>query len=420
MSEKTRKKMKRSRWLKLTLSLCIAVVVYLFLSHIDLLFTGLGNFVDFIWPVIVGLVMAYVMDPLAKLFENRIFIRIRSEKTRRTLSVVCTIAAVIVFITLLLVILIPQLVSSVTFFIRNIDNYVEQLQNLANEAAGKSAAKNINIDKFTAAGNDLLNRVASDITGSAGSMLDKSVSLGASLFNTIISFILAIYFLADKKRLLNGCARLMRVVMSDEVYSRTTGFLSRCNDILVRYIAFDIVDGIVIGLINYVFMLMIGYPYRALISIIVGVTNLAPTFGPIAGCVIGAFILLMVNPWYALVFIIFTIFLQTFDGYIFKPKLFGGTLGVSAIWILICIIVGGRMFGVWGILLGIPAAAILDFVYQEMVMKWLEQRKANKLQEKAEIQEKADSASSGGNVSAEEGAAHDGSADRVPDGKTVE
>ena len=109
-----------------------------------------------------------------------------------------------------------------------------------------------------------------------------------------------------------------------------------------------------------------------------GITNLAPTFGPIVGAVIGAFILVLVNPWYALWFLIFTIILQTIDGYILKPRLFGESLGVSALMVLISIIIGGRLFGVIGILFAIPFAAIIDFVWKDYVIKKLEERKAKR------------------------------------------
>ena len=125
-------------------------------------------------------------------------------------------------------------------------------------------------------------------------------------------------------------------------------------------------------------MTLAGMDYAALISVIVGVTNLAPTFGPLAGAVIGAFFLVFVNPWYALWFLVFTAVLQTLDGYIIKPKLFGNTLGVSSLWILISIIVLGRMFGIPGILLAIPFAAISDIVYKEVILYNLERRKEEK------------------------------------------
>lgn len=115
-------------------------------------------------------------------------------------------------------------------------------------------------------------------------------------------------------------------------------------------------------------------PYSVLISLVVGVTNLAPTFGPIVGAVIGAFILVLVNPWHAFWFLVFTIILQTLDGYVIKPKLFGNTLGISSVWILIAIIVFGRIFGIVGVLLAIPFAAIIDFTYRELFIVWLEKR----------------------------------------------
>ena len=116
---------------------------------------------------------------------------------------------------------------------------------------------------------------------------------------------------------------------------------------------------------------------------VVGVTNLAPTFGPILGAVIGSFILLLINPWYALVFLIFTIALQTLDGYVIKPRLFGGQLGVPSIWILISLIVMGRMFGVPGILLSIPFAAIINFIYQEVVLPRLERHRKQSISAQA-------------------------------------
>jgi predicted PurR-regulated permease PerM len=137
---------------------------------------------------------------------------------------------------------------------------------------------------------------------------------------------------------------------------------------------FDISDGIIVGFANFFFFLIMDMPYNILISVVVGITNLAPTFGPIVGGLIGAFILLLVNPWQALWFILFTLVLQTIDGYILKPKLFGNSFGVSSIWILITIIVGGRMFGVWGILLAIPFAAIADYFYRDVIWKKLEKR----------------------------------------------
>ena len=124
-------------------------------------------------------------------------------------------------------------------------------------------------------------------------------------------------------------------------------------------------------------MAIMGMDYAVLISVVVGVTNMVPTFGPIVGCLIGMFILLLVHPMWSVWFLIFTILLQTVDGYIIKPKLYGDTLGVSPLLILIAIVVGGRMFGVIGILLAIPVSAILDYIFREILWQKLLAWKGN-------------------------------------------
>ena len=112
-----------------------------------------------------------------------------------------------------------------------------------------------------------------------------------------------------------------------------------------------------------------------LISLVVAVTNLIPTFGPVIGAVIGGFILLLVNPLHALIFVAFSVVLQTLDGYVIKPKLFGDSLGVSGLLILVFIIVCGNMWGIVGILLAIPLAAIIDFICRDVIMPHLEERR---------------------------------------------
>ena len=154
--------------------------------------------------------------------------------------------------------------------------------------------------------------------------------------------------------------------------------LRRCNVILSRYIVFNLVDALIVGAVNAIFMSVLRLPYVGLVSFFIGVTNLIPTFGPVIGIALGAFVLVLVKPWHALIFIIFSLVLQLLDSYLLKPRLFGDTLGVSSLWILVGIIVGGRMFGITGILLAIPAVAILDFLYKEHLLPWLEQRRSRK------------------------------------------
>ena len=137
----------------------------------------------------------------------------------------------------------------------------------------------------------------------------------------------------------------------------------------------------IIGISNAIFMKAAGMPYIVLLSVVVGVANLVPTFGPFVGGTIGAFILVLVNPWYALWFLIFTFLIQTVDGYILKPRMFGDSLGVPAVWVLVSIIVFGRIFGILGVVVSIPLAAILTYMYRSWIMIKLEKRReSNELQ----------------------------------------
>lgn len=364
------------KWVAYTIATCSAVVVYLLLSHINLLFVGIATLYNFISPVFMGLVVAYVMNPLAKFFKRTLFKKMKSLKLAHNLSVMVTTLVVIFLVVIISVAVIPQLVKSTMTLFNNLDSYATSLEKLLNSADKTAANNDLDISDVTNFGNKILNAITASIPDNMSNIINTSYNIGMSVVNGVIAFIMAIYFLADKERLLIGFKRLMHAIIPEKRYKESADFWSRCNDILSRYIVCELLDGLIVGAANCVFMSITGMPYMLLISVVVGVTNLAPTFGPIVGGVIGAFILVLVNPWYALWFIIFTIILQTCDGYVIKPKLFGSSLGVSSVWILVSIIVGGRMFGVIGVLLAIPFAAIFDYVYKEMIWKKLNKHKA--------------------------------------------
>lgn len=377
---KFNKKIFKQKWVSYTIATCSAVVLYLLLSNKGFLLDALSAIFKIIKPVIAGIIVAYIFNPLANLFDRKVFYKLKNKKTSWKLSVAFALIVLALGVTLLCFALIPQLADSVSTLIGNMGMYVETLQDLLKSFESGSTGKLFGLDLSGIAtfGDELLDNIANYFKDNMDSVVMTSSSIGKGVFDAVIAFILAIYFLLDKHRITAGVNRFLSLLMKDENYNRWADFLNRCNAILIRYIGVDVVDGIVVGVVNFLFMIIMRMPYAALISVIVGITNLAPTFGPIVGAVLGAFILVLVNPWYALWFLIFTIILQTIDGYILKPRLFGESLGVSALMVLISIIIGGRLFGVVGILFAIPFAAIIDFVWKDYVIKKLEERKAKR------------------------------------------
>lgn len=368
------KKILEQPWAAYTFAICCGVILFLFLANIHVLGKGLRTLYHVVYPVLTGLVIAYVLDPLVKFFESRLFSKLKRRSVARGLGVILTFAVIIIFLTILLVAMIPQLISSIRIFAGNLGSYASSLNKMLEDLQEFASEHNVDISDFTTSAGDMIRSITGALPQTLNRLLDTTINYGIEFFNLIISCIIAIYILMDKVRLLNGSKRLWKAVTNEKYYQASNDFLGRCNSIMTRYIVFDLLDGLLIGILNAMFMLIVNYPYTSLISVIVGVTNLAPTFGPILGAVIGGLILFLVNPWYTLVFLIFTIALQTIDGYVIKPKLFGGQLGVPSIWILISLIVNGRLWGVAGILLAIPLAAIISFIY-EAVIERLEARK---------------------------------------------
>lgn len=368
----------KKKWVSYTIATCSAVVLMMILMHIGDIFTGLGNFFAFLKPIILAIVIAYVINPLADFFDTKLFKNIKNDRLRWKVAAIVAIVVLVGCITLLGVALVPQLVESVKTLLSNMDSYLKTFQNLLKNLESNGGGF-FGVTTLASLADKIVDLISGLFSSeNMTSVVATSANIGKGVFDFVIAFILAVYFLLDKHRIVSGCGRLISLLMKPARYEKTCSFLGRCHDILIRYISVDIIDGIVVGLINFIFMMILGMPYAVLISVIVGITNLAPTFGPIVGALIGAFVLVLINPWYALWFLIFTIVLQTIDGYILKPRLFGGSLGVSALMILIAIILGGRLFGVAGILLAIPFAAIFDFTWKDFVIKKLEERHAKR------------------------------------------
>ncbi|MCR5625126.1 MAG: AI-2E family transporter [Lachnospiraceae bacterium] len=363
------KKILEKRWAAYTIAACTAVLLYMILSNIGNIFGGVVSVFGFVSTILWGLVIAYILNPLVE-FIKRFFKKyIKSETVVHNISVCVSIIVVLAVFFVLVFAFIPQILGSIQLLLKNMDSYASTLKNLLRELNDMAAKYKIDLSGLTDVSDKLLGTITSKLSANLSNIVNVSINLGTTIFNILISFILAVYFLIDRVSMTEGARRFFHLILSDAKYASLAEFWRRCNKILVKYISGSIIEGLMVGVANAVFMVVMGMPYTVIVSVVVGLTNLAPTFGPIVGGVIGAFILALVNPWYALWFIIFTIVLQTIDGYIVKPKFFGETLGVSGVWILIMIIVLGKLMGVVGILLAIPVAAILDFIYDDILMK---------------------------------------------------
>ena len=366
----------KEHWGSLVLGACVVVLFYVALANIGIVWDGFKAVIRVFVPVYIGIGIAYVLNPFANINNRTVFKKIKNRKISWYLSVVLAIILLLLVIALLLYSLIPQIVGSIINFVENIEGYLASLKEFVNSLNLPPGELVDTIQDLINNEGKLLSRALELLVGNIGSIGQRASTITADTVNVGIGFILAIYFLCDKQKMLEWLRNLLKLLVKEEPYNRFLEVGSKFNVIFARYIGCELIDALIVGIVNYIFMTICGMPYAILVSVVVGIANLVPTFGPIVGAVIGGFILLLANPVNALWFLVFTIILQTIDGYWIKPRLFGDALNVPGVLIIIAIIVICKIFGVVGIFLSIPFAAIMVYIFQNFILTRLEARKA--------------------------------------------
>ncbi len=356
------KKLSEKKWYSGAVIACIAVAFFVLLSNFSTVLSAIGSFLRNFRAVFLAFIFAYILNPFAEFFYYKLFSKMKLGKARWAFSVAFAVVIALLALVLMLGMLIPQLMQSVLLFAANYEKYAASLTQMIQ---GSPLELFIDPGQLQLLTENALNSVSDVVQKNASGILSFVTNSGKSILVTVIAMILAVYVLLDKKKVMGGFWRLMRLVLRQEANENFMDFTLRCDTILRSYLGQTILDCMIIGSINAVFMAVCRMQYIGLITVVVALTNLVPNFGPVIGAAIGGFILLLVNPAHALLFLVFCAFLQFFDAYILKPRLFSNSLGVSGLLILIASIVLGSMFGFWGMLLAIPAAAILSFLYHD-------------------------------------------------------
>lgn len=357
---------------------CVVKVVW----HWDAAADLLGGILNIISPFLVGLFIAYMINPLAELLNAKIFkgiFRIKRKGLRKGLSVLLSYVIVITFITIILFYIIPQIVESLT----QLTGFIESAQTGYNEIV--DAIENLNekypewkLNTVIEFINDIPEQIEKYIGDIALTLLPKiyttSLSVVSGIINALIAIMVSVYMLIDKPKLINNIKRVIYAVLPQGKADRLLTVSGECNKIFGNFIIGKMIDSLIIGLLCWIIMTVLGIPYALVISVIVGITNMIPYFGPFIGAVPGILLLLIVDFYYALVFAILIIILQQFDGLYLGPKILGESTGLRPIWIIFAITVGGAVAGVAGMFLGVPVTAVIAYLLDEVMEKKLKSR----------------------------------------------
>ena len=362
--------MKENKW-KLTQKMASNIVVvfagilfYICLSNFDMVRATVGGFLDIIAPFIWGLVIAYLLDGPTRFFE-RTFL-----KGHRKTAILLTYILAVVILGFLGRMVVPQLIQSVIALINNVPGYLDGL----NDLVSSSGMDELGLEELIGSYQELVEKATALISTMLPKLLGYGMAIGSGVISAITAIISSVYMLLSKDRLVSQMRKVIMACAPVDYSERILKISSNANRIFSGFINGKIVDSAIIGVICFVCTTLLKIPFALLISVIVGVTNIIPFFGPFIGAIPSVMILLIIDPWSALEFGIFVIVLQQFDGNILGPKILGDSTGLPALWVLVAIILGGGLFGFAGMVVGVPTFAVLYALVSDFLTVRLRQR----------------------------------------------
>lgn len=363
--------------LKLKQSLIIGtycIVLYLVLTNLSGVMQALTFLRSIMRPFIYGFIIAYLINipykwilqkPLAGLTRKGGI----TYKLAKIMSLLISYLSIMSIIGVLFWFIIPQFLNSLTVLVVNIPTYITSLEELIISIANRFGLENLYGGQIGNLWNDFMNRiyeVAVEFLPAAFNLLG---SLTSGLFNWIIGLAFSIYLLYGKDILLHQFDRAFLAFTPGRHVPRIRELATRTNRMFSGFIAGNLVDAIIVGILCYIGLSLLKMPFALLVSVIIGVTNIIPIIGPFIGAIPGGFIILMVDPVKALIFIPFVLALQQLDGNVIKPRVFGNQVGLPSIWVLLAIIVFGGLFGITGMIIGVPVTALLYSILREEINK---------------------------------------------------
>jgi predicted PurR-regulated permease PerM len=347
-----------------------------------------GTILSALSPFIYGILIAYLLNKIVNIFEKHIFLKLTpklfpkkprtARKAARIFSILLTIIVALGVVIGLLVIVLPQIYHSVVELITQSQKYFDIAVTWIEEYLNGDALEPVAITWLNEAVDYIVNWLETVVLPQLSTVLTSITGGVVNIISGVVDFfiglIISIYLLYNKETFCAQAKKLVISLLRPKAAATVIREMKFVNETFGDYIVGTLIDALIVGVLNYIFMLITGMPYAALISIIVGLTNLIPVFGPFIGAVPSALLILLESPMQCLVFIIFTLILQQLDGHVLKPRIHSSKTGLSGFWIMFAIIFFGRLFGLVGMILGVPVITILYSILRRLNNSRLERK----------------------------------------------
>lgn len=320
-------------------------------------------------PIFGAFAIAYLLEPIISYLE-------RQFKLRRGVSVLITYLLILGIIIFIIYIVTPNIANNIADLIPNISGYFRITQDfIQNKIYEIDFLKEYGIiDYLESSTSTIFEELSIVIKTSLNEFLKQAINITSGVFKIILSMTIAVYMLLDKYRFRVTSKRLLYAVFEKNKADKIMSLVIETNDIFSRYLVGKLLDSFIIGILCYLILSIIDIKYALLISVIVGITNMIPYFGPFIGAIPAVFITLFSSPVKALYVAIAILVLQQFDGLYLGPKILGEKVGIRPFWIITAITIGGGMFGVLGMLLAVPVVAVIKAIFDRYVEKRLKEK----------------------------------------------
>lgn len=364
----------------------LSILFFMVINHFNTLMAGLHFVTGLLMPFILGFIFAYLLNPVVEFFEKKCLLplfnrRKKHKQTRvpRALAITISLLLAIAVISGLLSLVVPQVGNSVMSVVSNLPGYardfsawvlnlVESNQELEQWLSGFFADFNKSIE-------DWVSSFLPELTEIIGNITEGVVSTVNVVMNILIGLIVSIYSLFSKETFIAQAKKVCYSVFSVKTTNLLIRVARQADVTFGSFIKGKLIDSMIIGALCFVGMTIFQMPFAVLVSVLIGVSNVIPFFGPFLGAIPSALLILMVDPWKCFWFIVFIIILQQFDGNILGPRILGGSTGLSAFWVTFAIVVFGGLFGFIGMLIGVPTFALIYSILSELIENKLMKRR---------------------------------------------
>lgn len=375
-----------SRGMTMFLVIMACVVLYFALLRLDSITNAVSMVIDVLKPILYGMVIAYLLNPIVKQVDRILVPRLekymqknRAKKCSRGIGVILSLVFLFALITALCNMLIPELVKSIRDLIITLPGQLNNVVDWFNHLQASDTAMGILMRNALEEGTTTLqNRLRTDLMPQVNTIMSNLTVGVLNILNEVLNFliglIVSVYLLFSKEQYSAQCKKMTYAFLKTNHANMLLHLTKKSNEIFGGFIIGKIIDSAIIGVLCFIGLSLIKMPYTLLVSVIVGVTNVIPFFGPYIGAIPSAFLILLSDPKKGLYFIIFILVLQQIDGNVIGPKILGNSTGLSPFWVVFSILIGGGMFGFVGMIMGVPTFAVIYYIISMITSQRLERK----------------------------------------------